>query len=504
MEAPVKIAGASREEGAQGGRPSYDVVVCGGGPAGMAAALAASRCGASVLLLERGATLGGVLPQCVHDGFGLYLAGESMTGPRFAELLDERVRAASVEIALETNVLSLAEDAGGLLLVCSGLRFGGAARIHARAVVIATGCRERTLGQLRIPGTRPAGILTAGAAQQMVNVRNRMPGDKVVILGSGDVGLIMARRLKIEGADVRMVVGQEATGLYRNHVQCIREMGISFRYGWTVSSVHGRGRLKGVTVAPLNGDGSVDGERREYVRCNTLLVAAGLIPDLDIDGLDAVLGGPSPVFLAGNAAQIHDVVDGAVAEGLRIGAKAAWRAIRPGADAVRAQKAAEDIEAYVGARMGREGARANLEASGALDAFGERDERLLARDVIGKGRVPARCSGCPAGCAVEVVFCGDGASEVEGCRCEAGRETVLQSFAEPRRIFTGTVRSGSSLLPVRTSDVVPVDCFGRLAKICRRMSLEGPVNADEVVAANVGDLEVDLLASCSSRFMGGC
>lgn len=463
----------------------YDVLVCGGGPAGMAAAWAASRCGAKVLLAERDVSLGGVLPQCVHDGFGLYAEGESLTGPRYAQLLSDRLASSSADVALDTAVLGMGLDDDGVVSVmCSGLSVGGAATIRARSVVVATGCRERTRGQLRIPGTRPAGVMTAGCAQYLMNVRNRMPGTKVVVLGTGDVGLIMARRMKLEGAEVRMVLGKEATGLYRNYVQCIQEMDIPFRIGWTVCSIHGRGRLKGVTIAPLDPEGHPDMSEKRYIRCNTLLLAAGLIPERDIDGLSGfdAESGEGPVYLAGNVSSIHDLADGAAQEGARIGVLAARRASESASFSFRLS---DDVSRMLDMPI-VEGAKDFGDGAGAWK---------------GSSEFRRRCTGCPASCEVSVTIDPDAGIRVGGCACERGEEIVVATIRNPERVFTGTVKCAPSLdrmlLPVRSASPIPVARLVEVARAARKVRIASPVHADEVVAENVGGLGVDLLASCA-------
>lgn len=483
------------------GDVAADVVVCGGGPTGMAAAWAASRCGASVVLMERADYLGGVLPQCVHDGFGLYAEGESLTGPRYAKLLEGRLAQTDAAVALETSVLGFARnDAGEVLVSCVGPRFGGPATVRARSVVVATGCRERTRGQLRVPGTRPAGVMTAGCAQYMMNIRNQKPGTSAVVLGSGDIGLIMARRMKLEGIDVRMVLGQEATGLYRNHVQCIREMGIPIRYGWTVLSVHGRGRLKGVMVAPMAPDGSVDRARREYVRCNVLLVAAGLIPELDFDGLDTFdLQAEGPLFLAGNASHIHDLVDGAVSEGVAAGSRAArYAAADASGDAAAGSPSAPfAVPADVARAAGM-----SVPEGMHSDVAG----RAGARDVLESGVISELCSGCPAGCLVQVKMEGSRVVSVEGGTCDKSVQVVTDMLENPKRLFTGTVRcndgAGGRLLPVVSSAPVPIESLFAIARACRRIAVGAPVAVDDVVAANVCGLGVDLLATSDVSQVG--
>ncbi len=301
-----------------------DVLVVGGGAAGVAAATAASECGAKTLLVEREEYLGGVLPQCIHDGFGMYLYGESLTGPQYNERWLQRLEQSGANWACQTSVTQLQPHAGGGFEARAvGCALGGPRVVLARSVVVASGCREVTRGQLRIPGTRPEGVYTAGTAQFMVNIQHKLPGDKVVILGGGDIGLIMARRMTLSGAQVRMVVAKEATGLVRNHRRCIDPYGIPTRYGWGVASIHGYGHLKGVMVAPFGEDGRLDMTRREYVRCNTLLISCGLVPERELfAGVQSEPG----LFVCGNADNVHDLVDRVSVEAVGVGAAAAAHA----------------------------------------------------------------------------------------------------------------------------------------------------------------------------------
>lgn len=292
----------------------------GGGAAGIAAAAAAGHAGARVLLVEREAYLGGVLPQCIHDGFGLYVFHENLTGPQYLARWEGELERAGAEWACATSVTTLAHGAGGFTAQVVGMPLGGPCEVRAKSVVVASGCREVTRGQMRIPGTRPEGIYTAGTAQYMVNIEHKLPGDKVVILGGGDIGLIMARRMTLSGAEVRLLVAKEATGLVRNHRRCIDPYGIPTRYGWGVASIHGYGRLKGVMVAPFAEDGGFDLSRREYVRCNTLLISCGLVPEREL--YESVEGAPG-LFICGNAESVHDLVDRVSVEGLSCGLDAA-------------------------------------------------------------------------------------------------------------------------------------------------------------------------------------
>lgn len=459
-----------------------DVAVIGAGPAGLAAAVAAREAGAErVVVLEREGHAGGVLPQCVHDGFGLHLYGEALTGSEYAARWEGAARAAGARLMFATTVLESSHDGGGgIALRAVGAPLGGAATVRARAVVAATGCRERTRGQLGIPGTRPSGVLTAGTAQYLMNVGNQLPGDKAVILGSGDIGLIMARRLTLEGAEVRLVLGQKSTGLLRNHLRCIQDFGIPLREGWGVASVHGLGTLKGVTVAPLRADGSFDMARREYVRCNLLLLACGLIPDReawaglaggaeDAAALDAAQ--EAGLFVCGNARKPHDLADQVTQEGLAAGAAAARHAGFGGL--------LSDASARLAARVVREpkGRLSDLEGSGA------------------EGRVLA-CTVCPTGCVMRVR---DG-GEVSGAGCARGEAYARSELACPMRLYTGTVRlegAARALMPVRTSKEVPLAAMRDVARACRRVRACAPVACGDILRRNVGGTGADLVA-CSS------
>ena len=298
-------------------------VIVGGGPAGLAAALRLKEKGVDdILILEREKLLGGILRQCIHDGFGLTRFGESLSGPEYAQRFIDKVQAAGVECRTDCTVLDITADK----IVTAVSRQGGLERIQARAVLLAMGCRERTRGALAIPGTRPAGIYTAGVAQSYINLQNVMVGKDVVILGSGDIGLIMARRLTLEGARVKGVyeVQPYPSGLSRNIEQCLNDYGIPLRLSHTVIDMKGRERLTGVVVArcderfcPIKGT-------EEEIPCDTLILSVGLIPENELSlaagiELDARTRGAfvdehcqtqvPGIFAAGNVLHVHDLVD---------------------------------------------------------------------------------------------------------------------------------------------------------------------------------------------------
>ena len=463
---------------------SYDVVVIGGGSAGMAAACAvAESSAASVLVVEREEYLGGVLPQCVHDGFGLYVYGESLTGPEYAHRWQRRLEAAGVDVALATTVLQLRRDAqAGFAVDAIGQALGGRVLMHAASVVCATGCRERSRGAMQIPGTRPAGVFTAGTAQYMVNVADQLPGDKVVILGSGDIGLIMARRMTLEGAEVRMVLGQEATGLLRNHVQCIQDFHIPIRYGWGLAKVHGRGQLKGVTIAPMDASGRLDLSRHEYIRCNVLLIACGLIPEREVlQGLEddgELPGERQGLFACGNANVPHDLVDQVSQEGVQVGQRVVDYLARAGVlSAAQARELPDDL-----ARLA---ARHISEPSGRMSEVGQEAP-------VGAQRLV--CTKCPTGCIVTVLPDG----RVEGATCPRGEEFARAEVAHPERVFTGTVRvAGASapLVAVRTAAPVPRGRLFDVARACRRLVVAAPVTSGQVLVRDVAGTGVALVAT---------
>jgi NADPH-dependent 2,4-dienoyl-CoA reductase/sulfur reductase-like enzyme len=315
----------------------YGVVVVGGGPAGMAAALGARDYGEEkILILDREPEPGGILLQCIHSGFGMHYFREELTGPEYAERFLQKVVDNDVDVLSGSYVTGVAIDSGGFKKVRIMSETHGLITVDTKAVVLAMGCRERTRGAVRIPGSRPSGILTAGLAQKFVNLKGYLPGRRIAILGSGDIGLIMARRLTLEGCHVEGVfeLMPYSNGLTRNVVQCLEDFEIPLHLSTTVAYIHGRDRIDKITVAPVNADLKPDMSRARDVPCDTLLISIGLIPENELTqnlgiGLDVVTGGPlvsstlettmPGMFACGNVLHVHDLVDYVTREALLAG-----------------------------------------------------------------------------------------------------------------------------------------------------------------------------------------
>jgi len=320
------------------------LAVIGGGPAGLAAALAAYREGIApddILIIERDHELGGILNQCIHAGFGLHMFGEELTGPEYSGRFIKEVIEAEIGYVTDSMVLSVSEaDENGDKTVTFVSPKYGFVKLAAKAVVLAMGCRERTRGALNIAGSRPAGIYTAGTAQRYVNMEGYMPGERVVILGSGDIGLIMARRLTLEGAKVLRVceLMPYSGGLARNIEQCLNDFDIPLYLSHTVTEIRGKDRVEGVVIAEVDENRNVIAGTEEYVECDTLLLSVGLIPENELSkgagvALDRVTGGAvvnqymettvDGVFACGNVLQVHDLVDFVTEEAYKAGGYAA-------------------------------------------------------------------------------------------------------------------------------------------------------------------------------------
>jgi CxxC motif-containing protein/NADPH-dependent 2,4-dienoyl-CoA reductase/sulfur reductase-like enzyme len=465
----------------------YELVVIGAGPAGMAAASAAHACGLkSILVLDRNDYVGGILPQCIHDGFGLYLYKKSFTGPEYAALWKEKLFKKGIEVHTSATVLKV-EYNKQLTLFYLGKELGSGI-VTADSIVFAMGCRERSLGQMRIPGSRPAGIYTAGTAQYMMNIQNYLPGKSVVILGSGDIGLIMARRMTLEGANIKLILGERASGLVRNHVQCVKDFDIPVLYGWTLLSTHGYKRLKGVTIAPIDENGNKISEQKKYIPCDTLLVAAGLIPETELwkgahialdenKGIRVTETGETDipgVFACGNVVRIYDVVDMVSLSGERAGMAAAkW---------------------VIGQNHGQFTIPNELSKAQTIrinEPRGIGSHETCPDEII--------CILCPTGCRMRISG-KEKEIQVSGYSCEKGKKYAVEELTMPMRTLTTTVliKGGvRPLLPVRTDHPIPQKMMGQIIERCRGIKVTAPVSIGEIIEENVANSGACLIASDS-------
>ena len=316
----------------------FDSVVIGGGAAGMAAALELAGRGLSCAVVEREGHLGGILTQCIHNGFGLIEFNEELSGPEFAERFEEKVRKTAITPFCGTTVIEMELEGDEKVLSCVSSELG-VVRLRAKAVVLAMGCRERNRGNIRIPGSRPAGVYTAGLAQRLVNIEGYVPGKDIVIIGSGDIGLIMARRMSWVGCKVHAVVEilPYPSGLTRNIVQCLNDFGIPLYLSHLTTDIYGKDRVEGVEITPIE-NGALMTEKAFKIPCDTVLLSVGLVPENELSKkmgveINPMTNGPyvdsslmtsvPGVFAAGNVLHVHDLVDYVVEEARRAGAFAA-------------------------------------------------------------------------------------------------------------------------------------------------------------------------------------
>ena len=446
-----------------------DVIIIGGGPGGLAAAAGARQAGAdSVLVLEREDKSGGILNQCIHDGFGLVRYKSMLTGPEYARKARQEALDAGAQILTRAMVTGLTRDR-----VVTAVTRQGLFQARAGAVVLATGCRERTRGAIAIPGSRPAGIYTAGTAQNLMNTKNLMVGKRVVILGTGDIGLIMARRLTLEGAQVlcAAAINPVPSGLERNVSQCLYDFGIPLYLRHTVTNIFGRKRLEGVELSQLDENGRPIPGSQKQIPCDTLLLSVGLIPENEVASqagaaldprtngavTDEYLQTSVPgIFSCGNSRRVLDLADFVTLQGLAAGGNAA-RFIR----------------------------------GEALDPMPPETSNAMAKGLPQPGAVT--CILCPNGC--RVTDKGDGT--YEGNRCPKGEDYARQEAVAPKRVLTTTLKGRDGrLVPVKTAAGVPKEQLLSCMKTLRHLQVpEEALAPGDVAAVNPFGLGVDLVVS---------
>ncbi len=463
---------------------TIDIVIIGGGPAGMAAALSAYEKGVtSILILERDKELGGILNQCIHNGFGIHTFKEELTGPEYAARYIDRVEEKKIPYLLNTMVVDV--QGGNACLVTAMNKEQGMFRIQAKAVVLAMGCRERARGAMNIPGYRPAGIYSAGTAQRYVNIEGRMPGREIVVLGSGDIGLIMARRMTLQGARVKMVaeIMPYSGGLRRNIVQCLDDYGIPLKLSHTVTEIHGKDRVEGVTVARVDENLKPVPGTGEFVACDTLLLSCGLIPENELSQgagaeMDDVTQGPvvnarfettaKGVFACGNVLHVHDLVDNVSRESEDAGAFAADYVLNGEAGWGEAQ-------------------RPRIPAKTKCTLPENRD---AASQLI--------CVCCPVGCLITVEKKEDGSLAITGNTCQKGEAYARSEMTAPVRTVTSVIRvqgGSKKAVPVKTAAEIPKGQIEECMAEIQKVTVQAPIRVGDVLIENVAGTSVSVIAT---------
>jgi len=489
----------------------YDAIIVGGGPAGLAAALSLRENNINdILILERDKELGGILNQCIHNGFGLHTFNEELTGPEYASRYIARTLQEEIPVQLNTMVMDIKpiiENNGVIKVVTAMSSEYGMQTLKARAVILAMGCREKPRGALNIPGYRPAGIYSAGTAQKYVNIDGYLPGKEVVILGSGDIGLIMARRMTLEGAHVKLVaeIMPYSGGLKRNIVQCLDDFDIPLMLSTTVTEIKGKQRVEAVVIAKVDENMKPIPGTEQEIACDTLLLSVGLIPENELSrnmGLDMspatrgaivndCLETSCPgVFACGNVLHVHDLVDNVSKEAVQVGINVAEYLKDFPSRASHLKNELDEDTALMKRFARRNATRNGVNPNGTV------------ANTDGSITVTLPCINCPAGCILEATVRDHEVISVSGNTCERGETYARNEVSAPVRIVTSNVFVAGGAKPVisvKTSEPIPKGKIFEVVEALKDLVVTAPVEIGEVIIPNVADTGIDLVATASSE-----